>query len=187
MDWCLNSEIWAVGSMNSLLAQLPLTSYSFLHAMSRAKWMCSKWHYRFPQCYPVLKIPVKAEQQLPETRKGHDKKCLKITFWMEGDLREEKEEEIIWRMDAGSWESFCHQSRFFRSWGLSGEDEALTLCRCRSRNVQGLAEKHSQSWALFYETFHVSLFWWETFWLHLKEPLTCGIHINFTMTGMHSS
>ncbi len=35
--------------------------------------MTSKERYRFPQCYPVLLIPIKAEQLLPETRKSQDK------------------------------------------------------------------------------------------------------------------
>lgn len=84
--------------------------------------------------------------------------------------------------------SFCHQSRYFRSWKLSWEDVAVTLCRCRNRNVQGLAEKCSQNGVpFFYETFHISLFWWETFRLHLKEPQTYGIYIIFAGTGVHSS
>lgn len=98
------------GSMNSPTIVL-LIYYNFLRVMSWAKWMCSKWHYRFPQCYWVLKIPINTEQLLPETSESSMPRLKKSSFLyskIKGKpQREERGREYL-RNGSGVMGSFCH-------------------------------------------------------------------------------
>lgn len=119
------------GTINSSCT-VPLTYYNFLHVMSGAKWMCSKWHYRFPQCYPVLKAPIKAGQLLPETRElSMPRFKKKKPSALCSETKERKRKRVFEEWMQGRGKLLSSPSRYFGSWRLSWEDVAVTLCRHR--------------------------------------------------------